>query len=150
MSYNPNFSGISIVPEATSSKAVQLKSTNMTGSALTKLTPVRLNSSGNMESIDVSIEAQALAIAGLLNTDVMNGTVGEIANSGRIADILTASIGDVLYVSKSGGTTNIKPEIGVDGFVADDFVIRLGVVIKNVDNPLLKDLLVNISIVGQL
>ena len=57
---------------------------------------------------------------------------------------------DVLYVSKTGGVTNVKPSIGVDGFTAGDVIIRLGVVSKNRDNPSNKDLIVNVAIIGVL
>ena len=148
MSYNPNFSGVASAP---SSNSVQTSESNATGGTLNKLTPVRINSSGNMATIDISVEAEALAIAGILDENVLDSDSGSIVNSGRILDIATSAIlGDILYVSKTGGITNVKPAIGIGGFVADDFVIRLGVVAKNQDNVLNKDLLVNISIVGQL
>lgn len=148
MGYNPNFSGVA---SALSSLLVQTNESNVTGGTLNKLTPVRINSSGNMATIDVSVEVEALAIAGILDKNVPDNDSGSIVNSGRITEITTSAVlGDILYVSKSGGVTNIKPAIGIGGFVADDFVIRLGVVAKNQDNALNKDLLVNISIVGQL
>jgi hypothetical protein len=148
MSFNPNFSGVS---SAASSQAIHTSESNNSGSTITKLTPVRIDASGNMALIDVSVEVQALAIAGIVDADVSNSSSGNVVNSGRISDITTsASLGDVLYVSKTGGVTNTKPAIGVDGFLADDFVLRLGIVAKNPDNGSLKDLLVNISIVGQL
>lgn len=148
MSYNPNFSGVSSAP---SSDTVRTNESNNTLSTLLKLTPVRIDSSGFMAPIDVANEIQALAIAGILGDDVPSSSSGAIINSGRLIDITTsASLGDVLYVSKTGGVTNTKPAIGIEGFVADDFVIRLGIVAKNQTNPLNKDLLVNISIVGQL
>lgn len=148
MSYNPNFSGVSSAP---SSQSVQTSEANNSGSMISKLTPVRIDTSGNIALVDVGIEAQALAIAGLTDADVLHSATGNIVNSGRVKDITTSALlGDVMYVSKTGGTTNVKPAIGTGGFVADDFVIRLGVVAKNPDNPSNKDLLVNISIVGQL
>ena len=136
---------------ALASAAITTSESNNSGSTLTKLTPVRIDASGDMAMIDVSIELEALGIAGVLNSDTLHTNSGEIINSGRISNITTtATLGDVLYVSKAGGVTNTKPAIGIDGFVIDDFVIRLGIVAKNPGNPVNKDLLVNISIVGQL
>ena len=148
MSYNPTFAGVSVAP---SSKTVQTSEINTSGGTLLKLTPVRIDASGNMATIDVAVESQAFAVAGILSTSVADSSSGDIINSGRISNITTtAGFGDVLYVSKTGGITSIKPTIGLDSFVIDDFVIRLGVVAKNPINPSNKDLLVNISIVGQL
>jgi len=148
MSYNPNFSGTA---SAASSKAIHAEETNNSGSTINKLTPVRIDSNGDIATVDVAIEAQALAIAGITDSAIGNGAVGAIVNSGRILDITTtASLGEALYVSKVGTTTNLKPTIGIDGFMAEDFVIRLGIIAKNALNPVSKDLLVNISIVGQL
>lgn len=145
MSYNPNFSGIQGTASLSTSE------TNNTGSTLSKLTPVRIAADGQIATIDVSVEAQALAIAGIVKDDISNSGSGTIINTGRIEDITTAgTFGDILYVSKTGGVTHIKPSIGVDSFVAGDFVIRLGIVTKNTSNPLNKDLIVNILIVGQL
>ena len=124
---------------------------NNSGSILAKLTPVKITASGDIDKIDVSVEADALAIAGILNSDTADGEVGEIVSSGRIRDVDTsADLGDIIYIAKNGLTTNIKPSEGVAGFVASDYVIRLGVVAKNTANPLKKDLLVNIQIIGQL
>jgi len=148
MSYNPAFSGITSTP---ASQSVQAPEANATGSTLTKLSPVRVNSSGNLALIDVSVESEALSIAGIVNDNITTGNSGNIVNSGRILDITTSAVfGEVLFVSKTGGVTATKPSIGVDGFAANDFVIKLGLVVKNADNPLNKDLLVSISIVGQL
>jgi len=148
MSYNPTFSGTNTAP---STAAVKTSESNNSGGTLVKLTPVRIDTSGDMASIDISIEVEALGIAGILSGDTLDTDSGDIINSGRISNITTTAVlGDVLYISKTGGVTNIKPTIGVDGFVVDDFVIRLGIVAKNPSNPVNKDLLVNISIVGQL
>jgi len=148
MSYNPFFSGVKDVP---SSQTLETSEVNNTGLTISKLTPVRINSSGDMATINVSIEAEALAIAGIASSEINDSDAGSIINSGRVKDITTAAVlGEILYVSKTGQTTNIKPAIGIGGFLADDFVIRLGVVAKNLANPSNKDLLVNISIVGQL
>lgn len=133
-----------------SSKTISRSAPNNTGVTLTKSTPVRLTPTG-LETIDVSNEASANAIAGLMKADIANGGVGDIVNTGILDDIgSSAAIGDIMYVSKSGNLTNIKPSDGVNGFTIGDWVIRVGVVAKNIDNPSLQDLLINIQIVGVL
>lgn len=121
------------------------------GSLILKGTPVRITTLGKLEKIDVSNEIQMDAIAGLLKEDLANGATGSIIPSGLLENITSgASLGDILWVSKTGDLTNVKPAIGVNGFLAGDFIIRIGVVAKNLDNPSNKDLLINIDIVGQL
>lgn len=124
---------------------------NNTGVTLLKGTPVRINVSGELDVIDVSVEAEAINAAGVVENDISNGSDGNIINSGIITDVTTsASFGDVVFISKSGGLTNTKPSIGVGSFVAGDFVIRVGVIAKNQDNPVLKDLIVGMVVEGQL
>lgn len=145
MSYNPNASGTPAVSNSAANDAA-----NNTGLTLTKGTPVRVSGLG-MSTINVSVEAQANAIAGVVRADTSDSTLGAVVSNGIIQDITTsASVGDVLYVSKTGTTTNVKPSIGTGGFVADDWVVRVGVVAKNSGNPSLKDLLVILEIVGKL
>lgn len=124
---------------------------NNTGSPLPKGTPVRINVSGELDIIDVGVEAEAFSAAGVVLETIANGASGDIINSGKITDITTTAVlGDVVFVSKTGGLTNVKPSIGVSGFVAGDLVIRVGVIAKNEDNPSLKDLIVSLAIVAQL
>jgi len=124
---------------------------NQTGSTINKLKPIRVNSLGYMEDIDVSIEAEALACVGVLAANTVNAAQGSVVVSGVLKDITTtADYGEPVYVSKTGDITNVKPDIGVGGFVAGDWVIRLGVISRNTSNPTLKDLIVNVAIIGQL
>lgn len=124
---------------------------NNTGVTIPKGTPVRMNSSGELDFVDVSIESQALSVAGVVSADVPNATSGPIITSGKVADITTsAAFGDLMFIDKTGNLTNIKPSMGVNGFTTGDFVISIGVVAKNLDNPSLKDLILMVNIVGQL
>lgn len=148
MSYNPLLRGN--VLEALANEAGD-NIENNSGLTIAKATPVRIDTDGNMRSINVSVEAEALAVAGVARENIISGNSGPVLSSGRVEDIVTtANNGDVLYVAKTGGLTNIKPSIGVGGFVSGDFVIRIGVLYKNEDDPLKQDLLLNISVVGQL
>ncbi len=125
--------------------------TNNSGVTFNKGTPVRINSNGELDFINVSVEAEALAVAGVVSETILDGNPGTFLNSGKIEDVTTsANFGDTLYISKSGALTDTKPSIGVGGFVASDFVISIGVVAKNESNPSLKDLVLNVDVIGQL
>lgn len=132
-------------------EGAQVDLENQSGSTLTKLTPVCIDVAGYIDVIDPSSEDDAFATVGVVAADILNTEVGKVATGGKLTNITTsASFRDVLFVSKTGGVTNVKPTIGVDGFVAGDWVIQLGVVSRNVDNPLQKDLIVNVKLVVQL
>jgi hypothetical protein len=124
--------------------------TNNTGSFLAELTPVSINAvTGYVDLIDVSNEDTS--VIALVANDTPDGQVGELIFNGRVKDVaVTGNFGDVVVVSKSGGLTTIDPEIGVGGFVAGDLVIVIGVLGKNNDDPLKKDLFVSIDISGAL
>lgn len=124
---------------------------NVSGTQMAKGTPVRMTLAGDMDYIDVSNEAHAFAVSGVTNTVVPNLSTGPVLTSGRLVNLTTSfAFGDPVYVSKTGGLTNVKPSLGVDGFVAGDFIIAIGVIGKNADNPANKDLILNIGLVGQI
>lgn len=149
MSYSPNFRGdaeVIVENAATTGNPI----VNSTGNEVEQLTPVRITAVGDIANIDVSNES-AISIAGVMAETVSDGASGILASAGIIKNITTAFIlGEVLYISKAGTHTNIKPSIGVGGFVEGDYIIRLGVVGKNEDNPSNKDLHLGMDIVGQL
>jgi hypothetical protein len=125
--------------------------TNNTGATIPKGTPVRINTSGELDFVNVSIENEVVNIAGVASQSIPTASAGVFLSSGKIEDITTtADFGDFIYISKSGNFTNAKPTIGVGGFLASDFVISVGVVAKNESNPTLKDLIINIDVQGQL
>jgi hypothetical protein len=124
---------------------------NNTGSSIPAFQPVRADIFGDMALVDVAVEAESLAIVGITKTTIPDATTGPMVTSGRLENVTGSfTFGDVLFVSKTGGLTNTKPDIGVDGFVAGDWVIKLGVVTKNQSNPILKDLIIQIQLMGQL
>jgi hypothetical protein len=142
-----NSQGLSSTP----SKSVEMQITNTTGSTLLKFTPVYIAADGTYQKINVSIEAQALGCVGVLSEDINNGGTGKLAYNGTIEDVDTAAdFGDILFVDKTGGITNARPSIGLGGFVAGDFVVQIGVIAKNPDNPANKDLIMNVQVIGQL
>lgn len=124
---------------------------NASGVNIPKATPVRSNASGDVDFINVSNEAEVKAIIGVTSEEISDGSKGDVASTGRVENITTsADFGDALYISKTGGLTNVEPDVGVGGFLSGDFVVRIGSVVKNIDNPPLKDLILDIDIVGQL
>lgn len=134
----------------TQAKSITSTATNATGSTIPFFTPIRVNSTG-MHAIDVSDENDVFNIAGITTGSVINGNTGTYASSGKLAAVPVAYADrDPVYISKSGGVTNSKPDIGVAGFVAGDWVVRLGFISINESNPSQRDFLVNIVVVGQL
>ena len=138
--------------DTTPSKTVEMKIINETGAVLTRYTPVRIHSDGTYQKINVSIEAEALACVGVINSETIAVSAGGyLAYNGTIEEVTTAAdFGDTIYVDKTGGLTNVLPSIGLGGFVAGDFVIRIGVIAKNHFDPLKKDLILHIQVIGQL
>jgi hypothetical protein len=125
--------------------------TNPGPGTLTGATPVATNTSGNLVAVNVSSEDIATSFLGLTTSTILSSSQGGVVLSGLVKNISTAlGVGDVLYVSKTGGLTTTAPDIGVDGFVAGDFVIRIGQITKNSTNPSNKDLLVAWQLMGQL
>lgn len=148
MTYSPNFVGNSSSAISTNTGDI---AQNATGSTLIKGTPVRLDINGKYQNINVSVSADVLAIVGLMIEDTANTIKGASIAIGRIEDVvLSATFGESVYLSKSGGLTNTSPSIGIDGFVSGDFVVRLGIVFKNEIIITQKDLYLNIAIIGQL
>jgi len=124
---------------------------NNSGSSIFKGTPVRINSSGELDIIDVSVESSITNVVGVAAADILNTLKGATVNSGKIENITTsADFGDTIYISKTGSITNIKPDVGVSGFIIGDFVVMVGVIAKNEATPANKDLIINITIIGQL
>jgi len=154
MSYRPYNILISQAVEASaaaSSSALSYPLTNGSGGPISALTPVTLNSDGDFKSIDVSVELDALRTVGVTSESVLNATEGPVVGFGRMANVITSFVhGDVLYVSKTGTLTTTLPDIGVGGFEAGDFVIKIGKISKNQTNPVNKDLIVQVELVGQL
>lgn len=124
---------------------------NNSGSTIPGFILVRQDSSGNINTINASIEAQVINLLGILLQDTDNGDFGSVALGGLITNITTSFVvGSVLYLSKTGTLSSTVPEIGTGSFVAGDFIVKAGRVTKNLDNPSNKDFKVEIEIIGQL
>lgn len=131
------------------STATTMKFYNGSGSTIDKAMPVRA-SAGGIDLIDVS-NLNANSIVGVTQESIGNGASGNISNSGKISNITTSfNFDDEIYVSKTGELTNIKPAVGVNGFLAGDFTIKIGVITENDITPGNKDLLLLIQVIGTL
>jgi hypothetical protein len=146
MTYRPYFQIIAAVDPATVKSTLQ----NNSGLTVLKHTPVKLNTNGELSLIDVSIDDDILNLVGISNEMILTGNAGEVVTQGKVKNITSFSFGDYIYVSKTGGLTNVLPSEGVSGFVSGDWVVKVGTIGKNQDDPLLKDLFINIQIIGQL
>jgi hypothetical protein len=151
MSYSPYFRGTISIGAASSARKLQSGYQNGTLSTITKSTPVVVTTLSQLALANVSDETTINSI-GLASIDIPSGATGSVADAGRLEDITTSfSVGDSIYLGKTPGTLiNVKPNIGVSGFVANDFVVFLGVIVKNEFDSLKKDLKLMISVTGQL
>ena len=134
-----------------SGESVELSLVNDSELAIAAGTPVRINSTGGISAIDTSVELEALAIVGVTKDSINDSEEGVVVAYGKLENIsTTALLNSRVYVSSTGGITEVQPDIGVGGFLAGDFVISLGTISKNLTNPANKDLIINVEIVGQL
>lgn len=123
---------------------------NNSGSTI-PFTLVRQDNLGNIHKIDPSIESDAVNYLGVLLGSTPNGSSGLVALSGLVKNISTGfSMGDIVYLSKTGGLTIVVPEIGTGGFVAGDFVIKVGKITKNSTIGTQKDFKVEVELKGQI
>jgi hypothetical protein len=125
---------------------------NDSGLDISSLRPVSISAStGNLYPTQIDSESLAMSTVGITVDGILSGATGEIATHGRLMGITTSfNYGDILYVDTNGMLTNIKPAVGVNGFLAGDWVVKIGTVCRNTGSVLVKDLLVNVQIVGQL
>lgn len=125
---------------------------NDTGSQINKATPIAINPvDGGIELVDVSSEDSARSSFAVVRETTADEQPLEYISSGRIENVsLAFDYGDTVYVSKIGGLTNIPPSVGVGGFQSLDFIIRVGLIAKNLSNPAQKDLVVDMELEGQL
>lgn len=134
----------------TLSRASAVLGKNNTGSTIPKATVVQINAT-DLDLVDPSVEADVNATVGVTISSIANTQTGEVIDSGTIEDVTgTFTFGDTVYLSKTGTLTEDAPTIGVNSFVHGDYIIKVGVIIKNALIPAQKDLLVNLEIVGQL
>jgi hypothetical protein len=150
MTYRPY---AAIIAEAAAQNTnLQTDLTNNSGSDIAALQPVAsVPGDGEIEAIDVTSQDSYLSALGLAVAAIPNGSDGNVITHGRLPNVTTSfNFGDYLYVGSDGNLTNLPPDIGSNGFVAGDFIIRMGIVVRNKVTPSQKDFLVQVERVGQL
>lgn len=151
MSYSPFFFNKEATGNVMGSRGTITNFQNASGSTLAKATLVSVNTNGQLVLVNVSNETTVQAIVGMTGMSIPNAAIGSVVDNGRLEDVTTSfAIGDPLYLGKTGLLINVKPEIGLAGFTDGDFVIFVGVVVKNEFNASLKDIKLMISVIGQL
>lgn len=139
------------IANAGSGSAIETQILNSSGGTLSALQPVGISNAGSLIPIDVSVETSSTTASGIVKASAINNALATVVLNGKIENVsLSANFGDVVYVSKSGALTSTAPDIGVNGFAAGDFVIKVGQITKNATNPSNKDLLVAWQLMGQL
>lgn len=151
MSYSPNFVNNTAAGAATSARKIARNYTNGNAGMLSKGTPVGTKNTGLVDILDVSSKASVDGFVGLYNLDTPSAASGQVLDCGLLENITTSfSIGDPVYVSKSGGLTNVVPVAGSNGFVSGDYVIFLGVIVMNEFDNTKKDLKILLAKPGRL
>lgn len=121
------------------------------GAPLTAMILVKQDTDSNISGVDLTSESDVANILGVLLDSINDGESGDVALSGLVQNVTTSfEVGDVIYLSVDGDFTSDVPDIGVDDFEEGDFVVKIGRVIKNVSNPIQKDFLLEIQVIGQL
>ena len=146
MSYDP------VSPAAVASRKVARNYVNGSGSTLPMGAPISTLSSGLVTTVNVSSQASVDAFVGLYNQSTPSAASGLTIDAGLLENITgySFSVGDPIYVSKTGTLSNVIPSVGVGGFVSGDFVIFLGVIVQNEFNGLQQDLKILIVKPGSL
>jgi hypothetical protein len=136
---------------AGSSRATITSYQNGTVSQIDKGVPVSVDASGTLFPTNISDEASIHSLVGLTGMNIPSAANGLVIDNGRLEGITSSfAIGDALYVNFDGTLTNVKPDLSVLGFAHGMFVIFVGVLVKNEYNPVLKDIKLMLSVVGQL
>jgi len=149
MSYSPLYFGS--VGKA-SSRQTQTGYANGSISTILKGTPVSVNTSGQMVPTDITVEASAEAFIGLCSVDTPSAANGLVVSAGRVENVPPGgfSVRDVLYIAEGGVLTNVKPDLNATGFNSGDFVIMVGIFVKNEFSAGLFDIQLMVTQIGQL
>lgn len=148
MGYNPSASGTAFKG---ASRSISTNYVNATGAFLPMASVVSANASGQIEVIDITSDTSVSRLLGLTSVGMPIAASGGVVAAGRLEGVTTTfAAGDALYVNTDGTLTNVKPDYGVGAFAAGDYVIFIGVVVKNEFNPSLFDYQINPTVVGQL
>ena len=148
MSYTPNTVGSQFYGSARSLATGYI---NGMGTTLTQSTPVCVNTSGQMISVDVTSDAAIAGLIGLVQQDTPSTALGLVTDNGRLENITTSfSIGDPVYINFDGTLTNVRPDLTVSGWAVGMYMVFIGVIVMNQFNPALKDIKIYLDVLGQL
>lgn len=150
MTYSPLFRGKNSAGTALGSASGYQ---NSSGSAIQIGAAVSINTSGQIVLTDVGNEASASGWVGLMAEVTPDGATGLAISDGRLQNIplsMGFSVGDPIWVGNIPGTlTNIKPDLSGVNWFAGDFILFVGVVVKNEFNPTQQDIQLSRQIIGQ-
>lgn len=148
MSFNPLYVG---AQSKSSSRQVVTNYTNATAFAIPQGTPVSTNTSGMISPTDVTNETSVNQFVGHAQFRISASSLGPVISGGRLENIVTAfAVGDPIYIGHGGTLINQKPDVGIAGFMAGDWVMFVGVLVKNEFNPSLTDIQLCSQIIGEL
>ena len=140
-----------LLTNTASSSALKARFINATGGVLSALSFVCQTPDGSVKIPSVSNSTECLNIIGVLPSPIANMAFGDVVVHGIITNIGTSFLlNDIIYLKKDGTWTHTPPEIGSEGFVEGDFVVRIGKITRNKDNAAHKDLFVEPVLIGQL
>jgi hypothetical protein len=113
---------------------------NYTNASLVTAIPqgqaVSVNGFGKLVPLDVTSQSSWQSFVGYAYVRIPAGGTGPVIANGRLFNITTAyTAGTALYIGTDANPTSIIPSDGVNGFVAGDIVIFLGVIVQNETNP---------------
>jgi hypothetical protein len=117
--------------------------------------PVSVTALGQATVVDITNEDSVYAFCGVTSVDCLIGGTANILTAGSVLlDIpaafgLTGQWGKHVFVSHSGTFTITKPEVGVGGFLSEDFIVSVGVTTKNTATGT-TDLILNPTVRGRL
>lgn len=152
MSYNPS-SSYSINGQAIfqgGSRSLTTLYPNASGMTIPILTPVSSNVNGQIAPTDITNEASYLSFVGITYDTIPNGASGRVVSGGRIENVTTSfAVGDPIWIAPGGVLTNIKPDIGTNGFTTGCFILFVGSLVKNQYNPAQTDIQLLFEHTGQ-
>lgn len=127
--------------------------TNSSGTAIPQGTPVSLTGSGDLIApTDVTNQSSVSSFVGIAQFRINGSANGPVISNGRL-QILTGysfSIGDSIFIGVGGIIQNVRPDYGVTGFSAGDYVYYIGTVVANETTPLDQDLVIMPQLIGEL
>lgn len=122
---------------------------NNSGSLIGAEIPVCIDINGDIIPADVS-SAISNSTVGVTVSSIADGASGEVMISGKLENVITSLSFGVCYVSDTATLSSTVPDIGVNTFTSGDYVIKIGNVVKNQTNPLNKDLIIQLQVMGKL